>query len=257
MKPVLEQISDLLREQAENTVKFKRQLIGLLEEREQVQLIERIQKGTEYYKGVLCTMIRLLLRHVEEMKKQKRVKTYVTHLTDLDQLFAKKLESVDKAMLLIAGIIEGRDSFDFNKLTQERILERAKLVDEIRAQVGSAPVHEKKSRRVPGSKKKAKGETQEITLKLLESGLSVEGIAKERGLVIGTIESHLAKAVGDKRISIFKFMPEEIVTTIAQSIKEMGEEFSSKELFAKLNGKFNYGQLRAVMNHLGIKSTKL
>ncbi len=256
MKPVLEQISDLLREQTENTVKFKRQLVGLLEEGERVQLIERIQKGTEYYKKVLCTMIKLLLRHVEEMKKQKRVKTYVTHLTDLDQLFAKKLESVDKAMLLIAGIIEGRDSFDFNKLTQERILERAKMVDEIRAQVGATPSREKKSKRVPGSKKKVKGETQEITLKLLESGLSVEGIAKERGLTESTIETHLAKAVGEGRISISKFMPEKTIATITQAVNEMGEAFSSKELFAKLNGKFNYGQLQAVMNHLGIKSTR-
>ncbi len=254
MKPMLEQINDLLQAQTENTLKFKRQLVGLLEEREQIQLIERIQKGTEYYKGVFHTLIKVLLRHLEEMKKQKRVKTYVTHLTELDQLFAKKLESVDKAMLLIAGILEGRDTINFNSLTQERALERAKMVDEIRAQVGVAPVRERKPRRERGSKKKVKGETQETTLKLLEGGMSVEDIAKERGLTVGTIESHLAKAVGDGVISIFKFMPEEIVTTIAQSIKEMGEEFSSKELFAKLNGKFNYGQLRAVMNHLGIKS---
>ena len=189
------------------------------------------------------------------MKKQKRVKTYVTHLTDLDQLFAKKLESVDKAMLLIAGVLEGRDTFDFNTLNQERALERAKMIDEIRAQVGATPFAEKKSGRTSRSKKKPKGETQEITLKLLESGLSIEDIAKERGLVESTIESHLAKAVGDGRISIFRFMQEETVTTIAHAVKEMGGSFSSKELFAKLNGKFNYGQLRAVMNHLGIKST--
>ena len=91
---------------------------------------------------------------------------------------------------------------------------------------------------------------------MVESGLSIEGIAKERGLVAGTIEGHLAKAVGSGRISIFKFMTEENVNIIAKALKEMQEGFTSKDLFAKLEGKFGYGQLRAVMNHVGIQSTR-
>ncbi len=252
MKPVLEQIRNTLLGESENTIRFRRQLISLLENHEHAQLVERIQKGTAYYKSILQSVVKLLLRHLEEMKKQKRVKTYVGHLTDLDQLFAKKLESIDKAMLLTEGILEGRDDFDFRKLAEVRTLERAKMLDEIRAQVGAAPIRERK----PRSKRSPKGETQKLTLKLLESGLTTEGIAKERGLAISTIESHLAKAVEDGQIDIFKFVPEAILAEITEVLKKMPEDFSSKELFEKLGGKYTYGLLRAVMSHVGIKSAR-
>jgi len=252
MKPVLEQIKNMLLSESENTIKFKKQLTSLLENRDQAQLIERTQKGTVYFKTVLQSAIKLLLRHLEEMKKLKRVKTYVGHLSDLDQLFAKKLEAIDKAMLLIKGILEGRDDFDFSRLTEERTLERAKMLDEIRAQIGATPIRERKSR----SKRAPKGETQKLTLKLLESGLNAEGIAKERGLAISTIESHLAKAVEDGHIQVFQFVSETNVAIITDVLMKMPEGFSSKDLFAKLGGKYTFGQLRAVMSHTGIKSVR-
>ena len=258
MKPVLEQIKESLLAEAENTGKFRNQLGMLLEANQPPQLLERIGKGRDYYRGVLWPAVKILLRHLEEMKKQKRVKQYVSSLTDLDQLFAKKLEEVDKALYLTEAILEGRDHFDFKNLTDERALERAKMLDEIRSQVGTSPIREKKPGRAGRSKKRKKDEpsTFDVTLKLLESGLAVEAIAKERGLVIGTIEGHLAKAVEEGRISVLKFMSEENVNIITAALKEMPEGFTSKDLYAKLSGKYGYGQLRAVMNHVGIKSTR-
>ena len=258
MKPVLDQVRDLLVVETENTGRFRNQLALLLEGNQYPLLLERIKKGSDYYKGILWPMVKMLLRHIEEMKKQKRVKAYVTSLTDLDQLFSKKLEEVDKSLYLTEGILEGRDHFDFSKLTEERALERARMLDEIRVQVGVTPTKPKKPKRSRGLKKGNKEElnTYDTTLKMLEEGLSTESIAKERGLVVGTIESHLAKAVEAGRISIFKFMSEENVNIITNALKEMPEEFHSKELYIKLDGKFGYGQLRAVMNHTGIKSNR-
>ena len=51
-------------------------------------------------------------------------------------------------------------------------------------------------------------------------------------------------------------MTEENVNIITKALKEMQEGFTSKDLFTKLEGKFGYGQLRAVMNHVGIQSTR-
>lgn len=79
--------------------------------------------------------------------------------------------------------------------------------------------------------------------------MSLEDIAAERGLTTGTIESHLAHAVGANRLSIYKFMREEDVDYISNAVKEMEEGFTSKDLYSKLEGKFGYNQLRAVMNH--------
>ena len=252
MKPVLDQIKDLISAETENTGKFRRQLATLLEAGEQSQLIERIKKGSDYYKAMLEGVVKMLLRHTEEMKKQKRVKGYLTSLTDLDQLFAKKLEELDKSVYLTEMILEGRDNFDFSSSTQARALERSKMLDEIRSHGGTTPSPQRKSKRVRGSKKKRQDEpsTYDITLKMLESGLSAEDIARERKLVLGTIETHLAKAVGEGLVSISKFMDQEKVDIIATALKEMPEGFTSRDLFAKLGGKYGYAQLRAVMNHV-------
>jgi hypothetical protein len=45
-------------------------------------------------------------------------------------------------------------------------------------------------------------------------------------------------------------MDDQSVTEIANAIKELPKEFSSKDLYALLKGKFGYGQLRAVMAHV-------
>lgn len=257
MKPVLQQINDALYTEAQNTEKFRNQLATLLEGNQLPQLLERIKKGSDYYKGVLLKVVKILLRHIEEMKTQKRVKAYLTSLTELDQLFSKKFEEVDKALYLTEAILEGRDHFDFSSLADQRTKERANLLNEIRSVVASRPISEKKQKKPRVSKKKNSGElsTYDITLQLLESGLTTESIAKERSLVVGTIESHLAKAVSEGRISIFKFMTQENVNAISTAMKELPEGFISRDLFIKLSGKFGYGQLRAVMNHVGIKST--
>ncbi len=258
MKPVLEQIHIALLAEAENTLKFRRQLLNLLQENQQTQLLERIKKGSDYYKGVLAQITKMLLRHLEEMKKQKRVKGYITSLTDLDQLFSKKREEVDKALYLTEVILEDRDHFDFSKLTENRTSERTKLLEEIHKEIGIKPAKGKKSKRAAGAKKDKSNQpsTYDITLQLLDGGLSIESIAKERSLTVGTIESHLSKAVTENRISIFKFMTEEEVSTISSALKEMPEDFNSKDLFDKLQGKFGYGSLRAVMSHTGMKSTR-
>ena len=257
MKPALEQITVALLAEAENTVKFRRQLTSLLQENQLQQLLERIKKGSDYYKGILTYTTKMLLRHLEEMKKQKRVKGYITNLTDLDQLFSKKREEVDKALYLTEVILEDRDHFDFTKLTEERTTERTKLLDEIRNEIGIKSTKAKKPKRA-GARKSKEGElsTYDITLQMLESSLSIEAIAKERDLAVGTIESHLSKAVTENRISIFKFMKEEDVNTISIALRELPEGFNSKDLYLKLEGKFGYGSLRAVMSHTGIKSTR-
>jgi PIF1-like helicase/Helix-turn-helix domain/Helicase len=253
MRSVLEQLSASLLNEKENTEKFRRQLLSLLEENNAEQLLARIKKGSEYYKKFLEEQVGVLLFHIEEIRQKKRMKTYLNSLSDLDQLFAKKLEEVDKALYLTESILEGKYQFDFSNLTESRASTRAKVLKEIRSKIVVIPEKKKKG----GKKKKGEPHTSEITVKLLESGMNVEDIAKERELAVGTILGHLADAVGDGRISIYKFMTHEEVATIENRVREMPEDFTSKDLFTALEGKFNYGHLRAVMNHMRVSSSSL
>ena len=252
MKPVLQQIVESLEAEQPTTEKFKNQLTSLLGAGDHVKLLDRISKGSDYYKNILYQHLDKLLRHLEEMMQHKRVKTYVNQLTEIDQAISKKLEEVDKASLLVSGILKGDEKFNFEPLNKLRVEERTRLLAIIRKETSTNNSPTKKSK--PKKEKKPKSKdglsTFDTTLKMLQDGKSVEQIAKERELTVGTIEGHLAKAVEAGSISIYKFMNDEVVTEISNAIAQLPNEFSSRDLYTVMKGKFGYGQLRAVMAHV-------
>lgn len=255
MKPVLEQLINALLREKDNTSRFRRQLLLLLDENNTDQLSERIGKGSVYYKEFLYQQMKALVLHIEEVRSKKRIKTYFNNLSDLDQLFCKKLEEVDKGLYLTEAILRGELMFDFSGLTAERAAVRAKILEEVRGKMSPPQEKNKKlEKNKKGKKKNNEPNTYEVTLQLLSSGMSIDEIASERGLAVGTIESHLAKAVGKGRLNIREFMAEEEIATITEAINKMPEDFTSKDLFTKLGGKFGYSQLRAVMNHVALTS---
>ena len=246
--PVLLQIKEVLLAEESNTKKFREQLARLLASNEKQDFLDRVRKGSDYYGKLLWALTKSLLMHIEQTRLKKRVKTYLSYLSDLDQLLAYKIQEIDRIVSLAAGILDDTDHFDFGDLIRKRADERILLLEEIRKTTGTFPSAKPKRRR---KKKNGSDEpsTYEITLKLLENGLSVDAIAKERGLTRGTIEGHLAKAVEAGQVSIFKFMSEDTVAVITSAIKDMPEEFTSKDLFSSLEGKYGYGNIKAVMNY--------
>ncbi|MCX8491229.1 MAG: helix-turn-helix domain-containing protein, partial [Cyclobacteriaceae bacterium] len=249
MKPVLTQVAEALEGEQINTDRFRRQLTELLNASDQPALVERIRKGSDYYKKQLWQNSKILLHHLEVTRQQKRVKTYLTQLTDFDQSLSKKLEEVDKALLLTEAILKDEDKFEFAVLSKERSIQRNALLSEIRREVEKeiTPTGKKKASKEKKSRKEDKRNTYDITLEFLNNGLTIEQIAKERDLVVSTIETHLAKAVAEGRVDIFKFIPEETVMEIVNVYRQLPEGSTSKGLFDALKGKFGYGQLRAVM----------
>ena len=123
--------------------------------------------------------------------------------------------------------------------------ERASLLSEIKKEIPDAPAPKK------GGRKKGGPSTYDVTLEMFHSGMDIEAIAKERGLVPGTIEGHLAKAVESGKIELHQYLSAEDFETIRNSIATINTEgFTSKDVFAKLEGKFSYAKIRVVMNRL-------
>ncbi len=247
MKPILKQIKDVLSSESGNTSRFREQLRNLLDQENHDDFLIRVKKGSDYYKNLLWDQLKTLAQHMADMRAQKRVKGYLTDLGDLDQLFFKKFEEVDTISHLSEGILTGRTEFDFDTLRRQRADARVKILSEINE---TAP-----SKKPRLKKKKDEPPTHEISIEMATRGMSIEDIAKERGLVKSTIEGHLTKGIENGRISILSFMNEKDVEKITATLKTMSEGFTSNELYSKLNGVFSYGQLRAVMTHTGIKST--
>lgn len=254
MKPVLAQLTDAFTSELENTQKFNRQLESLIHSNTIPNLLERVKQGSHYYKNFLHQNLTILLRHLAEVRQRKRVKTYVNHLNELDQILSKKLEEVNKVPALAEAILYGNEPPDFSLQKAMLAEDRIALLEAIHKEVVNAVPEKKKRSSKKGTKKPTDGRsTYAITLDYLKAGLSIAQIAKERGFTTGTIETHLAKAVGEGLISVFDFMSEDSVKKITEALDEMPEEFSASWLYEKLNGSYGYGELRAVMEHLGRK----
>jgi hypothetical protein len=251
-KPVLAQILDSLSAESGTTLKFKNQLDNLLHRKDYTALLERVQKGSTYYKNLLNDNLFTLLRHIAETKQRKRVKAYLNNLYELDHMISKKLEEVDKVTLLTHAILHGEDPEGLTELAARRAATRNSMLQEIEHVIPPTVTKPKKDKR----SKKSEQSTYDITLDYFNAGMTVAQIAQERGLVEGTIQSHLAKAVEAGRIEVFKVVSKEKVEQIIQVMEEMPHAFTSKELFDKLSGKFSYGELRAVMAHAGKKAVR-
>src|SRR5690606_234864 len=66
MQPVLGQIANVLDKQKINTQKYRTQLFGLLKAEDNTQLLERIEKGSTYYRSILLDNSKALLIHLQE-----------------------------------------------------------------------------------------------------------------------------------------------------------------------------------------------
>lgn len=99
--------------------------------------------------------------------------------------------------------------------------------------------------RQPKKKKAPKGQTYITTFEMFQEGKALALIAKERGLTLGTIESHISKLIQEEKISIFDVMKEKRVEK-ALKVAQAYEDLNFTELIQRMPFKMSFGELRWV-----------
>ncbi len=96
------------------------------------------------------------------------------------------------------------------------------------------------------TQKKNQISTHVITLNLFKEGFPIEEIAKQRALVVSTIESHLAKCIHNGDIELHQLMEQSQIDEIEAAITKVGQKQLSliKEF---VGDKFSYSQIRYVL----------
>ena len=97
--------------------------------------------------------------------------------------------------------------------------------------------------------KKQKGETYRITKEMFDSGMSVEAIAKERGLAASTIHGHLAHLVEQGVLEASQFIEKEKYNEILDYFEST---FDPSLTMAKdvLGEDYEYWEIRMVLAEL-------
>lgn len=91
--------------------------------------------------------------------------------------------------------------------------------------------------------------TRQISYELFLQGKSIEEIAHTRGLVTGTIETHLAHFVGLGELDVAELVPRQKISLIKQAAEEKGRE-SLGLIKEHLGESCSYGEIRLVLESL-------
>lgn len=92
------------------------------------------------------------------------------------------------------------------------------------------------------------GETFRITLEMFRSGLKLPEIAQKRTLALSTIESHLAKFILTRELSIFDVISKDRIEKFETLTEGLPMENVS-ELKSKTGNEYSYGELRMIVNY--------
>ncbi len=113
------------------------------------------------------------------------------------------------------------------------------------------PTPEKSTENSEKPQKKAveKGSTRDISLTMFKDGKSIEEIAKERGLVRNTVETHLCFFVETGKLLIDETVPPALQKQITEGI-ERAEDKTLKAIKTELGEACSYGQLKMMLAHL-------
>ncbi|MEZ5327586.1 MAG: DNA helicase RecQ [Verrucomicrobiales bacterium] len=92
--------------------------------------------------------------------------------------------------------------------------------------------------------KRQRGETYQITLDMLRQGLSIETIAKARGVVMSTVEGHVAQLIeSGEEINWKSIVPAETASLLRNLFEQHGSGALSP-IIAAADGAASYGQAR-------------
>jgi hypothetical protein len=92
----------------------------------------------------------------------------------------------------------------------------------------------------------AKVDTKKMSFELYKEKRSIEAVAKERSLTIGTIEGHLSHFVANGTLDISEFVSPDKQVLISDAIKIHGT-LSHKTLIENLPENISYGQIKMVL----------
>ena len=205
----LQAVAIACRAQQEVADKFRNQLNRLLNstgESDYAAIHERTAKAVAWFMPRIEEQLIITLdAHIAAWAVKKRTKKYIDDLKALSVDFRRKKEQLTQCAVIAAALAKGEGLHD--------IMSSAARSTTITATAQEQPSGSPKPAKV------AKGETKRISLKLFESGKSIDAIAAERSLTRNTVIGHLLEFIG-KGVSAHQLMDTAKLDTICNVLRQ-------------------------------------
>lgn len=221
--------------------KFEGQLMKLLPGAPVVGysiIAERIAAAKDYFKKEMdATLSQPLEVHYKSSEVKTGTKKYCRSLQSLKAAIIHKQDEISSMAAITASLAKGEG---ISAAMQQSLLVPKTIVPQMTAG--------------PEVAKQPKEDTKSISLRLLKEGKVVEEIARERAMVVSTIEGHLTHylATGETKLSDIVTPAQEAI--IRKYVKENGEK-PHGEIRTALGDDVSYGAIKAVLTQLEIEKT--
>ncbi|MEM0941214.1 MAG: helix-turn-helix domain-containing protein [Bacteroidota bacterium] len=213
--------------------RFTKELHSILGTNEYINhLNERIEKAKTYFLTILSPIADKIQSHLQTVTKEKKVKAYLKELGNLEDAFIKKIRDIERMSFLVMTLkTGGAPALSFKYSTSQLLTQKS---------------------RSASKSQKDKTPTATITYELYKQGKTVEEIANDRTLTVGTIEGHLAHYVENGTIPIEDLVDAKKVEKIKEVLES--EAVGLGEIKSKLPKNYSYGEIKLVMAHQKMSS---
>lgn len=221
-------------------------------------LHDRIQAAYDYFFKTLDAQAFALMKRRAELTLIKKTKQYQEELEELEVLVIDKVFELKKVRLLMEAIVTGKpltkEQLRNEEIQNYVIAKTARIQQELR-QSGNLlqmvdedelelPVKSRGSKKVKAPKE-IKKSTYEVTLEMIENGLELEAIARERQLGLSTIQGHAAQLIQQEKIDVTDVLSNERIKEI-EALLEGKETMSLGKIKEELGESVSYGELKMV-----------
>ena len=221
-------------------------------------LHDRIQAAYDYFFKTLDAQVLALMKRRAELSLIKKTKQYQEELEELEVLVIDKVFELKKVRLLMEAIVTGKpltkEQLRNEEIQNYVIAKTARIQQELR-QSGNLlqmvdedelelPVKSRGSKKVKAPKE-IKKSTYEVTLEMIENGLELEAIARERQLGLSTIQGHAAQLIQQEKIDVTAVLSNERIKEI-EALLEGKEAMSLGKIKEELGDSVSYGELKMV-----------
>jgi hypothetical protein len=234
-----------------NASKFLTQIQRMYEvktEQGMTALLERTAAAENYFNPLLVGFSKRIFERMELVKQDKQVTAYLTELLEMEALFYDQFKKIRKATALLGATINGSEftKKDVNALLSQA--ERAAVMEKVFAVPGKLDFTAKKAKstktKTAVAKEKApKVDTKEVSLELHKEGKTIAEIARDRKMVIGTIEGHLAHYVAKQEISAKDILGSKKLDKILKTIREL-KTMQMNPIREHLGRDYSFGEIK-------------
>jgi len=222
---------------------------------------QRVDAAVMYFLPLLKEHHMTLLLRIQLVKRSKRSKSYFEELMEIDSYLTSLILQIFKVERFVECIFMQIEITKENLITESQKRYKRGMLDNSLAKFTEESEELIKELDdvsyyvVPKPKKKLNQKpTTEETFELWQKKMSIEEIAKKRVLSVGTIYTHFAKLVEQKRIDINELMSSDRILEIATAFESFESDTPLGEIKAILDESITWEELRVFKASLVAKS---